>query len=154
MKRVIMLAHCILNGFCDLDVSDNTLRREVMDVIDKEDTGVIQLPCPELCYQALERTSIEPGDSRSGKYEEYCRDLLADLFKTLREYHKHDVEILGMLGIENSPSCSAEDDSSIMCRIIKEELEKSGIEAKIISDIPESAEARHDYIKMLSDELK
>ena len=63
-KRVIFLAHCLLNQNA---ISDGTAvrpaaYRELIQLLLDAEAGIVQLPCPELCCLGLDR-----GDSRGGE---------------------------------------------------------------------------------------
>lgn len=149
MKKVVLMSHCVLNPFCELPKAPEELRKPILDISMDKGWGIVQLPCPELCYQALERSSIYPKDDEAAPYEEYCRDLLKPLIKNLEEYKKHGISIVGIVGIDTSPSCSIIDKDAIMMKVITEELEKLGITDVFKADMPVNEEG--DDEKFLAD---
>lgn len=64
-KKVVFIAHCILNQNA---ISDGTAVypaafREVVRMFLDENTGIVQMPCPELCCLGLDRGNIQGADS-------------------------------------------------------------------------------------------
>ena len=136
MKRIILLSHCVLNSMCEEPPADDSYRRCIVEAALKNDISMIQLPCPELCYQALTRESIYPGTEKAGPYEDYCRELLAPLVGNFREYKKHGIELAAVIGINTSPSCSVEASDSIMMKVMVEELKNIGYDDFRCLDMP------------------
>ena len=136
MKRIVLLSHCVLNSMCEEPPAADTYRKCIVEAAMDGGVSMIQLPCPELCYQALVRDSIYPGDEKAGPYAEYCRGLLAPLIKNLREYKENGVGLAAVIGIRTSPSCSLEDPDSIMMKILLEALGEIGYEGFRCLDMP------------------
>lgn len=136
MKKVALLSHCILNPFCELEEpAAKKMYREIVKRLMDEDIGILQLPCPELTYQGLERTSIVPGGEGSHEYEEFCKDIIIPIVNNIREYKKMEIKVGIILGIDTSPSCSAVDKSAFMTKVMFEILGKEAIEINKI-DVP------------------
>ncbi|MGI6732266.1 MAG: hypothetical protein ACOX5F_10325 [Anaerovoracaceae bacterium] len=128
MKKVIVLSHCILNSFCELDKPSNKkLFDQLVVSLINDGIGILQLPCPELSYQGLNRKSITPQDDNAEDYRLFCREILESTIKDLKEYHKNDIDVVKLVGIETSPSCSVIDPESIMMKELISEMEKEGI---------------------------
>lgn len=136
MKKVALLSHCILNPFCEFEEpAAKELYREIVKRLMDEDIGILQLPCPELTYQGLERTSIVPGGEGSNEYTKFCRDLVSATVENIKEYKKNGIKVGAILGIDTSPSCSAIDESAFMTKELFEIIGEEGIEIKKI-DVP------------------
>lgn len=135
-----MLSHCILNSCCEIPEASDTLRKAILNILSDKKANVIQLPCPELCFQALERKSIYPGDTMESEYADYCDGLIAPILKNILEYNKHGIGIKGIIGINTSPSCSIENNNAIMMRIILRVLSKNHIRIKNAMDLPNGSE--------------
>ena len=106
MKRVMLLSHCILNSFCEMPMAPDNLRKRIIDIITEKNLSIIQLPCPELSYQGLARKSICPHTAEAEEYRRYCEDLLENILSNIAEYKENNIEIVGIIGIDTSPSCS------------------------------------------------
>ena len=64
-KRVIFLAHCLLNQNAISDgtaVSPASFQAVIRLLLDAE-VGIVQMPCPELCCLGLDRGNIHGADS-------------------------------------------------------------------------------------------
>lgn len=136
MKKLVLLSHCVLNSFCELPEASDAIRSKLMNQLMDKGISVIQLPCPELCYQALERESILPGDSGADAYRDYCKSLLAPILKNLQEYKKHNIQVAAVIGIDTSPSCSVIDPKAIMMELLLKEMKEKDITAGCLLDMP------------------
>ena len=136
MKRIVLLSHCVMNSMCEEPPAADTYRRCILEAAMDGGVSMIQLPCPELCYQALQRESIYPGSEKAAAYADYCRGLLAPLIKNLREYKESGVELTAVIGISTSPSCSVEEEGIIMMEILLGALEEIGYEGFRLIDMP------------------
>lgn len=119
-KRVILVAHCILNQNA---ISDGTAAFPGMDEavvrrILASGAGILQLPCPEVRCLGLDR-----GDEKGGLHpvlEENTRirqaleeptaahrlsELTEAVVREIEDYQRHDFHVLGIVGIDRSPSC-------------------------------------------------
>ena len=122
-KRVIFLAHCLLNQNA---ISDGTAVypaafRELIQLLLDREVGIVQMPCPELCCLGLdwgdvhgaerpvveENTRIRRAMEKDGPRQK--REALADLVaEQVQEYHKHGFQVLGIVGANRSPNCGVE----------------------------------------------
>ena len=122
-KKVLLIAHCILNQNAKIDACAHYpgAIREVAQILIDGGTGMLQMPCPELLCLGLDR-QVEPGlhptveaeDTRVAQRmtEEQartiCRKIVDDLVYQLVEYRKNGFELVGVLGINGSPTCGVE----------------------------------------------
>lgn len=128
MKKVIVLSHCILNSFCELDEPSNKkLYDQFVVSLIKGGIGILQLPCPELSFQGLNRKSITAQDVKAEEYRVFCREILESTIRDLKEYHRNSIDVVKLVGIETSPSCSALDTESIMMKELVSLMEREGI---------------------------
>jgi len=119
-RKVVLVAHCILNqnaisdGTADFPGADVALVQRLLQA----GIGIIQMPCPELNCLGLDR-----GDSKGGErpvIEENTRireamgqtaparilsTLVERVVFEVEEYRKHGFTIVGLIGIDRSPSC-------------------------------------------------
>lgn len=138
MKRIILLSHCVLNSFCELPQAPDNLREEILKVITDKKLSIVQLPCPELSYQGLKRSSIYPETPEAKEYEEYCEKLLSGVISNIKEYNDNDIEIAGIIGIDTSPSCSTADSRAVMMKVLLRKLSEMGVSVKVLTDMPVS----------------
>ena len=122
-RRVIFLAHCLLNQNA---ISDGTAVypaafKDVLRLLMDAEVGVVQLPCPELCCLGLDRGD-ERGAERPvtaentrirremqrGEPARRLEALVGYAMYQFEEYRRHGFEILGIVGVNRSPSCGVE----------------------------------------------
>ena len=150
-KRVILVAHCLLNQNAKLDRCAHYpgVILEAAGEIVKSGAGILQMPCPELLCLGLDRetdkkakSSIAAEDTRiAARMEEprnraTCRRLVADLVYQVLEYQKSGFGVLGVVGINGSPTCAVErtwaedgerDGPGVFIGILNRELGKESI---------------------------
>jgi predicted secreted protein len=119
-RKLVLVAHCILNqnaisdGTADYPGADAGLVQHLLGA----GVGILQLPCPELTCLGLDR-----GDRRGGErpvLEENTRireamghaaptrvlaQLVEQVVFQVEEYRKYGFTVLGLIGIDRSPSC-------------------------------------------------
>lgn len=119
-KKVVLIAHCILNQNA---ISDGTAIypaafQDVVDILLKANIGIIQMPCPELCCLGLDRGNVHGAESpvtventrirKEMQREEADRKLnmLAGYVTSqILEYYKHGFHVVGIIGADRSPNC-------------------------------------------------
>lgn len=125
-KRVVFLAHCLLN---QNSISDGTavypaaFKHLICSLLDA-DVGIVQLPCPELCCLGLDRGNVFGADSPVVVENTRIRAqmllpdaqkklslLLDNVMHQIREYHRHGFEIIGIVGANRSPNCGVDSTS-------------------------------------------
>jgi predicted secreted protein len=122
-KKIILVAHCLLN---QNSISDGTAELpsqfvQVIREIIADDVGIIQLPCPELLCLGLDRRDREGGKRELLKENTRIRALMQEnrqiellenkaneLADQLEQYVNYDFRLLGLIGINRSPSCGIE----------------------------------------------
>ncbi|MEI6055790.1 MAG: CD3072 family TudS-related putative desulfidase [Lentisphaerota bacterium] len=165
-KKVVLVAHCILNQNAKLDNVANypgTIK-EASEVLLNADIGIIQMPCPELLYLGLDRDvaygkthSIESERTRIAERmleeqaQSLCRKIIEDIIFQITEYQKFCFDIVGLVGFNGSPTCGVEKTwsegrehkgSGIFIKMLKEELAKRNIDLQMLgisSSDPEEA---------------
>jgi predicted secreted protein len=122
-KKVIFVSHCILNqnsisdGTADYPAVNEAVVRRIME----SGIGIIQMPCPELSCLGLDRGDIhgaardvvvENTRIRNSMGQPRPRDILDCLVSQtiyqIEEYFRYGFSILGIVGINRSPSCGVE----------------------------------------------
>lgn len=119
-RRVIFLAHCILNQNA---ISDGTAgypaaHREVVQALLDAQVGVVQMPCPELCCLGLDRGDPQGGERpvvventriRAAMCQPRPRERLERLVESVLyqvgQYRQHGFDIVGIVGVDRSPTC-------------------------------------------------
>ncbi len=109
-KKIVYLAHCLLNqnakvrGLAGYPGAFEPLARILL----KSGVGLVQLPCPEMACLGPKRPlgtdTVEQYDTK--RYRAVCRKLARAAARELKAYQKAGYNVLGVLGVEGSPSCS------------------------------------------------
>lgn len=126
-KKILLVSHCILNQNTVIEGEARSFGAipTALDWIQEEGLGVIQLPCPEFTFLGLERPSMTYEEYDNEGYRQHCREILMPVLEQLTEYQKCGYQIIGILGIQRSPSCD-------MTRgVFMEELKKLFIDHQI-----------------------
>jgi len=111
-RKVVFVAHCILN-------QNSRIRRcaytpsaipKVPDELIGRGIGIVQMACPELGALGLGRGGpVEIYDQLSTPIgRRYLRTLAADIVYQVKQYQKQGFRVLGVLGLDGSPSCGVD----------------------------------------------
>jgi predicted secreted protein len=119
-KKIVLVAHCLLN---QNSISDGTADRasqfdEIVEFLTAHHIGMIQMPCPEFVCLGLDRGDAE-GSKRpllqentrireslgEPRHVATLRRKAEDLVTQTREYEVHGFQVLGVIGVDRSPSC-------------------------------------------------
>jgi predicted secreted protein len=122
-KKILLVAHCILNQNAKIDRCAHFpgAIQEVAQILIDAGVGILQMPCPELLCLGLDRqvetgspSTIESEDTRVAirMAEEWaaalCSKMVSDLVYQVEEYRKNGFAVLGVIGINGSPTCGVE----------------------------------------------
>lgn len=106
-KKIILVSHCVLN---QNSVIEGWARAKgafpIANILLNNCIGILQLPCPELIFNGINRPPLEYEDYNTENYRNLCNELLTPYINQLNEYIKNGYNIIGVIGINNSPTCS------------------------------------------------
>ncbi len=155
-KRIMVVAHCLLN---QNSISDGTADfpsqfRELIELLMANDIGLIQLPCPELTCLGLDRKDKLGGTRPLLEENSRIRNLLSvsdnveqlrhkveEVAAHIQEYESYGFQVLGVIGINRSPSCGIETTSKDGC-----EIDGQGVFMQLLA---ETLRDREQSIKMI-----
>lgn len=119
-KKVILVSHCILNqnsisdGTADFPGTNKRVLKKLMDA----GVGIVQMPCPELLCLGLDRGDIHGGEREVVVENTRIREnlnkppslkiinnLVNQVVFQIEKYLKNDFTVLGIMGVNRSPSC-------------------------------------------------
>ena len=106
-KKILLVSHCILNQNTVID-EEARAAGAVLSAVEwamNEGYGFLQLPCPEFTFLGLNRPSMTYEEYNTPEYRKHCRVILQPVLQQAEEYLKNGYEIVGLLGIQSSPSC-------------------------------------------------
>ncbi|MEH7093499.1 CD3072 family TudS-related putative desulfidase [Neobacillus vireti] len=141
-KKILIVSHCILN---QNTVIEGEARAEgaVLSAVEwalKQGYGFLQLPCPEFTFLGLDRPSMTYEEYNTLEYRKHCREILMSILQQAQDYVKNGYEIMGLLGIQSSPSCDP------IKGIFMEELTamftENGIPLKTLWYLPNTSEPK------------
>lgn len=119
-KEVVLVSHCVLN---QNSISDTTADfpgtfEEIVEPLLESKVGILQMPCPELLCLGLDRGDVHGGERevvkentrirnelKKEKESEKMNKLVDQVVYQICEYVENDFEIVGMIGVNRSPSC-------------------------------------------------
>lgn len=122
-KKVMLVAHCVLNQNAKIDgcAFYAGAMRETAQLLLDSGLGIMQMPCPELLLLGLDRqvdpnaiTTVESEDDRvaarmsEARARSFCRRLARDLVNQVEQYQQNGFHVVGVLGINGSPTCGVE----------------------------------------------
>lgn len=152
-KKVVFIAHCILNqnAISDGTASFAGTNETIVRLLLESKVGIVQMPCPEMNCLGLDRG--DPDGAKRPLLEENSRIRRSLLTQTgaqrvlealvhqvaylAEEYLKHGFTILGVIGVNRSPSCGVETTSAdgaevaaegVFLHALKQEFSRRGIE--------------------------
>lgn len=145
-KKLIIVAHCLLNQNSTLLGWERAPGpfTEILSLLAEHQVSILQLPCPELAYLGLERPPMTFEEYNTFEYKVHCIHMLKPFSMQLRHYLNHDYELLGILGIEESPSCDINKGHGVFMkalRITMNALKSGSFEAAEKLDLPEVLDA-------------
>ena len=152
-RRVVFVSHCILNSNTRADGHAGVpgVNQRVMELLMRMKVGVVQMPCPEMMCLGLDR-----GDPRGGERPVLVENtrireglksnssvtvmdaMIEQVVVQVEQYLKHGFNILGIVGVNRSPSCGVETTT-----INNEEVEGEGA---YIERLRKTLEAKGIYL--------
>ena len=115
-RKIILVAHCLLiKGFVNSFSNDMS---EVVKILSETDTGIIQMPCPHLYSLNNKKAGQSNSDIDKKQFslsfiekvkksnpESLYEGMINPLLAQLKKYQQHEFEIVGIIGVKNSPVC-------------------------------------------------
>lgn len=136
-KRVIFISHCILNQNTvvhPLARAKGAYKDIIEELMDNE-IGIHQLPCPEYRHLGLKREPMTKEDYDTYDFRTINKNIATDTLGIIKEYLSNDYEILGIIGINESPTCSIKGKMGIFMEELLNLLESNNIKLNLI-DVP------------------
>lgn len=113
-NKVIFTSHCVLNKASKVTyygekkiTNEEIARREFVKLSLEKDICIIQLPCPEFNIYGANRWGHTKDQFNNTFFKDNCKKMLESYILQLEEYlnETDKFEVLGIVGIEGSPSC-------------------------------------------------
>ena len=107
-RRVIFVSHCWLNINARFPegAAFEGANTALMQLLLQEGLGIIQMPCPEQVCLGLEKYAYGAvvGEQLRGCFRRCAESVV----EQLKEYLVHGYEVVGIMGMNPSPSCGVE----------------------------------------------
>ncbi|MCG8540849.1 MAG: hypothetical protein MJA82_13055 [Clostridia bacterium] len=128
-KKIILLSHCILNqnSVVKLLARAKGAYNMVIEKIIRSNIGIIQLPCPEFLFLGENRLPKTKEEYDNRDYRILCENLIRNIQKQIIEYMKNGYKIIGIIGIEESPSCGLVKNQGIFMEVLLASLDNLNI---------------------------
>lgn len=97
------------------------------DLVDSG-VGLIQLPCPEFFLKGLDRRGMTFEEYNTPENRTTCQKLIEPILFQARHYKDHGYELVGVLGIHESPNCSISGQRGVFMDEFFNALKKEGID--------------------------
>ncbi len=153
-NKVILVSHCVLNQNAVVKplARDKGAFKTIIDLIMDSGYGVVQLSCPETLMFGMNRPPMTKLEYETPDYIKLCSDLAAHDMTLVQRFISGNINVAGIVGIDQSPTCSQFNDKGhYMMALGRFEA----IENLPKIDIPEtyevgtnSAEAFHEQFKL------
>lgn len=136
-KRVIFISHCVLNQntvVCPLARAKGGYRDVVQEIMESG-IGIHQLPCPEYRHLGLQREPMSKAEYDTVEFRTLCKSISQDTINIMKEYLDNGYEVVGLIGINESPSCSIRVTEGILMEELLDIAKKEQISLNTI-DVP------------------
>lgn len=143
-KRIVIVSHCILNqNAVVLPLARaRGAYNQLIKILLKYNIGIIQLPCPEMAYLGIDRPPMSKSDYNTPGYRNLCKELLKPVFKQIKDYSQYQYQIIGVLGIEESPTCGVNHQGILMEELVQL-LQFEALELEMLS-VPTDYREEHN----------
>lgn len=157
-KNVVFMSHCILNQNTVVDplARAKGAYRNIIEMIMDHGIGIHQLPCPEYRHLGLKREPMNKEEYDTIEFRNLCKDIAEDAINMMREYLENDYNIIGIIGINHSPTCSINGVQGILMEEILGLAIRENISLKLIDVSGEYLDGadNREFINELKEFLK
>ncbi len=136
-KKLLVVSHCVLNQnsvLTDWERARGSFQF-ISEVI-KRGIGIIQLPCPELLYGGVSRQPMTYEEYNTTEYRNLCKKEVIGVMRQIDIYLQEGYEIYGVVGIEESPTCSISKQRGVFMEEFLEMLKDKNVKYNTV-EIPE-----------------
>ncbi|SNT22168.1 Predicted secreted protein [Anaerovirgula multivorans] len=147
-KQIIYTAHCVLNQNAVIREWERAQGafNDIISVLLEEHISIIQLPCPEFTFLGENRPPKTKEEYDIPDYRKLCRQLAKQVVNQMKEYIGNNYQILGLVGIQGSPSCDTLTKKGIFMEELVQLMRVQNIHLEFF-DIPE------EYIEGRSEKM-
>ncbi len=162
-KKIIFVPHCILNINVNPEYKEHysSAIKELIDLLTEAGIGIVQMPCPEVEFMGTIKRERQPKSFYTQKkYRDFCKKIAKIIIKQIESYIKEGYKVVGILGVELSPSCAVHQVSygnkispgkGVLIEEIENEMKKKTFQVPIVgvnlNNIYATIEKIHALIK-------
>ena len=153
--KIALVAHCILNQNCRVFglAKRPAVITEILNLLERNSYGIVQMPCPELTFTGLRRWSQTREQYDTPMFRNHCRKIAVGLVDQIQQYMDCEMKVAVVIGVEGSPSCGVSETSSgytggkvrEIKRIRKKRVKKRGI---FMEELVSEMEKRHIVVPL------
>ncbi|WP_297280724.1 CD3072 family TudS-related putative desulfidase [uncultured Anaerococcus sp.] len=107
--QIVFLSHCILNQNTVVEPlarAKGSYNQIIAEILNKN-IGIYQMPCPEFEFLGIDRKSMTYSNyDNLENYRRNCSEYAFVIYKNIKEYLDKGYIIKGIMGINESPTCS------------------------------------------------
>lgn len=109
-RKMVMLSHCILNANSKVEGLSiyPAAMQDLVRFLMESGIGIIQLPCPEMEVYGIKRWGHVKEQFDTPHFRRICREILRSTVGQVENYLNNGYEVLGIIGIDGSPSCGVQ----------------------------------------------
>lgn len=122
---IIYISHCILNQNSVVKplARSSGAYASIIDEIMINGIGIEQLPCPEMLYLGMDRKPMTKEEYDTLDYNALCKELADRCKLEIDEYISKGYNIVGIIGIKESPTCSIEGQKGIFMKYLMKNVD-------------------------------
>lgn len=109
-RKVAFLAYCLLDQNARAEGIAEHLGSvsEIVETLIRNGVGMAQMPCPELLHGGFDRTPHPKSWYDNKEFRGVCRKCAEQVSELARKYVENKYQVVGIIGVEHSPSCAVE----------------------------------------------
>lgn len=144
--KIIFVSNCILNQYARAKNVRNRIDGlaavyPLLDLFKEENVAIVQMPCPEIEYEGLQRVASSRARYENDEFKAICRTYAKAVASLVKQYVTEDYRVVGILGVDYSPTCGVDtlprrrqgsEPSGLFMREIQTELAKNGLRLKLV----------------------
>jgi len=149
--KVVFVANCLLNQYMRARGVKNTYKKgervpgivePLMDLLEKYNVAVEQMPCIEVYYEGLVRTACGQNRYNKEDFKRLCEKYAGEIVYLIGQYEKAGYDVRCIIGMDGSPTCGVDltalgggkwaRDRGIFMKILEERLKKNGYNIPMI----------------------
>lgn len=129
MRCALVVSHCVLNQSVVVHGLERAIGAFPFVKQIPPQISLVQLPCPEFLRLGANRPGMTYAEYQAlPGYHAYCRQLLQPTIQELVQLQADGVQLLGVLGIEDSPNCDLLKRPGVFMSIFEQLCQDNGLE--------------------------